>query len=277
MGCCPSVSQSDVGIIETCGKFSRTAEPGIHCLCCGSTLVQTVTLRLQEYTLKVESKTKDNVFVNVSLMIQYQVAPDKVEAAYYTCESSVMCMRDYVLNSIRAKVPLYKLEALYVERGTISQQLKDEVGAVINTYGIEIVSALISDIDPGADITTAMNDVQKYQRLRVASEDAAETEKLKRVRAAEARCEARRLSGEGLAEQRKAIVAGLMQSIEDVQSEVRDLTSDDATNMLLMNQYYDTLQAIAANSKSSVIMVESNGGLEKVAAQLRQGVTQMMR
>ncbi|KPI89176.1 hypothetical protein ABL78_1739 [Leptomonas seymouri] len=277
MGCCTSISQSDVGIIETCGKFSRTAEPGIHCLCCGSILVQTVTLRLQEYTLKVESKTKDNVFVNLSLMIQYQVSPDKVAEMYYTCDSSVSCMRDYVLNSIRAKVPLYKLEALYVERGTISQQLKNEVDAIISTYGIEIVSALISDIDPGLEITTAMNDVQKFQRLRVASVDAAETEKLKRVRAAEARCEARRLSGEGLAEQRKAIVAGLMQSIEDIRSEVRDLTSDDATNMLLMNQYYDTLQAIAANSKSSVMMLESNGGLEKVAAQLRQGVTQMMK
>lgn len=277
MGCCPSVSQSEVGIVETCGKFSRTAEPGIHCLCCGSELVRLVTLRLQEYEMKVDSKTKDNVFVKLSLMIQYQVSPDKVAEAYYMCDSSVDCMRDYVLNSIRAKIPLYKLDALYVERGTISQQLKDEVDAIISTYGIEIVSALISDIDPGNEITSAMNDVQKFQRLRVASVDAAETAKLKRVRAAEARCEARRLSGEGLAEQRKAIVAGLMQSIEDVQSEVRDLTADDATNMLLMNQYYDTLQAIASNSKSSVMMLESNGGLEKVAAQLRQGVTQMMK
>ncbi|AYU78227.1 SPFH domain / Band 7 family [Leishmania donovani] len=277
MGTCPSISQSEVGIVETCGRFSYTADPGIHCLWCGSILVRRITLRLQEYELKVESKTKDNVFVTLSLVIQYQVAPDKLAEVYYACDSSLECMRDYVLNSIRAKIPLYKLEALYVERGTISQQLKDEVDAIINTYGIEIVSALISDIDPGAEITKAMNEVQKFQRLRVASVDAAETEKLKRVRAAEARCEARRLSGEGLAEQRKAIVAGLMQSIEDVQSEVRDLSSNDATNMLLMNQYYDTLQAIAANSSSSVIMLESNGGLEKVAAQLRQGVTHMMR
>ncbi|KAK7198614.1 SPFH domain / Band 7 family [Novymonas esmeraldas] len=277
MGSCPSVSQSEVGIVETCGRYSHTADPGIHCLWCGSYLVRNITLRLQEYELKVQSKTKDNVFVILSLIIQYQVAPDKVAEVYYSCDSSVECMRDYVLNSIRAKVPLYKLEALYVERGTISQQLKDEVDAVINTYGIEIVSALIADIDPGTEITQAMNDVQKFQRLRVASVDAAETEKLKRVRAAEARCEARRLSGEGLAESRKAIVAGLMQSIGDVQDEVRDLTADDATTMLLMNQYYDTLEAIAGNSRSSVMMLESNGGLERVAAQLRQGVTQSMR
>ncbi|KAG5481252.1 hypothetical protein CUR178_06485 [Leishmania enriettii] len=277
MGTCPSISQSEVGIVETCGRFSYIADPGIHCLWCGSSLVQCMTLRLQEYEMRVESKTKDNVFVTLSLVIQYQAAPDTFAEAYYACDSSRECMRDYVLNSLRAKIPLYKLEALYVERGTISQQLKDEVDAIINTYGIEIVSALISDIDPGAEITKAMNDVQRFQRLRVASVDAAETEKLKRVRAAEARCEARRLSGEGLAEQRKAIVAGLMQSIEDMQSEVRNFTSHDATNMLMMNQYYDTLQSIAANSRSSVMMLESNGGLEKVAAQLRQGVTCMMR
>ncbi|KAG5507092.1 hypothetical protein JKF63_05838 [Porcisia hertigi] len=277
MGMCFSISQSEVGIVETCGRFSYIADPGIHCLLCGTDVVTTISLRLQECQLLVDSKTKDNVFVTLKLVIQYQVANNKAAEMYYACDSSVACMRDYVLNSIRAKIPLYKLEALYVERGTISQQLKVEVDSVIGTYGIEIVSALIADIDPGNEITEAMNQVQMFQRLRVAAVDAAETEKMKRVCAAEARCEARRLSGEGLAEQRKAIIAGLMQSIENVQNEVPDLTSEDATNMLLMNQYYDTIQTIADNSSSSVIMLESNGGLEKVAAQLRKGVTQMMR
>lgn len=277
MGIVSCVSQSEVGIIETCGRFSGIADPGIHCVCCISYIAQSVSLRLREHNCQVESKTKDNVFVRIALTIQYQVKPNKVAESYYSCVDPALCMDDYIKNSIRSKIPLYKLESLYVERGTISQQLKDEVDAIMEDYGIDIVSVLISDIDPGMEITNAMNDVQKFQRLRVAAVDQAETEKLKRVRAAEAQCEARRLSGEGLAEQRKAIVAGLMQSIGDVQSEVHELTADDATNMLLVNQYYDTLQTIALRSSGSVMMLESSGGLERLAAQLKSGITQMMR
>lgn len=51
-------------------------------------------------------------------------------------------------------------------------------------YGIEIISALIADINPGNAINSAMNEVQRLQRLRVAVVDQAQTDKLKRVRAA---------------------------------------------------------------------------------------------
>lgn len=275
--CMLTISQSEVGIIETCGKFSNIATPGLQCILPWSNVVSCVSLRLRERNCSIESKTKDNVFVLLDLTLQYQVIPDRVEQVHYNAMDPDRVMDNYVLNSIRAKIPLYMLEALYVERGTISQQLKEEVDSVMESYGIEIVSALISDINPGAEITKAMNEIQRLQRLRVAAVDAAETDKLRRVRAAEAECDARRLAGEGLAEQRKAIVAGLMQSIEDMQEEVPGLTADDATNMLLMNQYYDTMQDISMKSSGSVMMLEQSGGLERVAAQLKAGVTQLMR
>lgn len=275
--CCTTISQSDVGIFQTCGKFSGLASPGLHCMCCFCTSIAArISIRLQEFNCTVESKTKDNVFVVISLTIQYQVKPNKVEEAYYRALHPIAVMENYILNSIRAKLPLYKLEALYVERGTISQQLKDEIDEVMDSYGIEIVSALISDINPGTQITTAMNDIQRLQRLRVAAVDEAETKKMRRVRAAEATCDAHRLAGEGLAEQRKAIVAGLMQSIEEAREDA-GLSSEEATNMLLMNQYYDTMQEIALKSNSSVMIMETTGGLEKIAAQLKRGVTNMMK
>lgn len=277
MGCCQSVPQSEIGIFETCSRFSGLAPPGCHCFAPWTSIVSMLSIRLRECEYKVESKTKDNVFVTLSVVVQFQLIAEKVKDAYYRCTDPAAILNNHVLNSIRAKIPLYKLEALYVERGTISQQLKDEVDQEMAEFGIEIVSALIADIDPGDEITSAMNDIQRLQRLRVASVDEAETKKLRRVRAAEAACDARRLAGEGLAEQRKAIVAGLMESIEGVHKDVPDLSSDDATNMLLMNQYYDTLQEIAKGSTGSVMMVETSGGLERVAAQLREGITQMMR
>ncbi|CCW64719.1 unnamed protein product [Phytomonas sp. EM1] len=276
--CCTTIEQSEVGVIERCGEFSGIASPGFHCLgCFWNSVVARISIRLQEFQMNVESKTKDNVFVYVSLTLQIQVIPDRIEEMHYRALNPHTILRDNVSNSIRAKIPLYKLEALYVERGTISQQLKDEVDVRMGSYGMEIISVLISDINPGARITHTMNEIQRLQRLRVAAVDEAETKKLQRVRAAEAKCDARRLAGEGLAEQRKAIVAGLMQSVSAVQGEISALSITDATNMLIMNQYYDTLQSIAGNAQSSLMLVEATGGLEKAISQLKKGATRLMK
>ncbi|CCW71877.1 unnamed protein product [Phytomonas sp. Hart1] len=276
--CCTTIAQSEVGVMESCGKFNGTASPGFHCLgCCWNEVVARISIRLQELQMHVESKTKDNVFVNVSLTLQLQVIPDRIEEMHYRALNPYTILKDNVCNSIRAKIPLYKLEALYIERGTISQQIKSEVDLKMENYGMEIVSVLISDINPGVRITNTMNEIQRLQRLRVASVGEAETKKLQRVRAAEAQCDARRLAGEGLAEQRKAIVAGLMESVNSVQGEISDLSTMDATNMLIMNQYYDTLQNVAVNAKSTLMLLEATGGLEKAISQLKTGALKLMK
>lgn len=272
-----SISQSEVGVVESCGKFSSLATPGLQCILPWCEVVATISMRLQEMEAAVESKTKDNVFVDIRMRIQYQVIPDRAESTHYRISNTQVMIRDYIMNSIRAKIPLYKLEALYVERGTISQQLKEEVDGVMESYGIDIMSALIEDIKPAYGISEAMDQIQKVQRLRVAAVDAAETEKLTRVRAAEAACAARRLAGEGLAQQRKAIVAGLVNSVKEVKSDVPSLTADDAASMLMMNQYYDTLRTIAEKSQGTVLVWETSGGLEKVAQQMQQGLGGLLK
>eukprot|EP00796_Vickermania_ingenoplastis_P012370 gene12370-8496_t len=278
MSCCfcISVEESTVSVVETCGKFSHLATPGLGCILPWSEAVATFTTRVQELKVSVESKTKDNVFLDINLTLQCQFIPEKIDSVCYRISNYQAMIRAHVMNSIRAKIPMYKLEALYVERGTISQQLKDEVDGVMESYGIDILNALIEDITPAYGVSAAMDEIQQVQRLRVAAVDAAETKKLARVRAAEASCTARRLAGEGLAQQRKAIVAGLVSSVKEVKSDVPSLTSDDAATMLMMNQYYDTLRAIAAKSSGSVLVWETSGGLEKVAQQMQQGLGHLL-
>lgn len=277
MGCCISISQSEVGVLETCGKFSGIAGPGFHCVLPWTSVRGAVSMRLNEHETYIESKTKDNTFVRIRLVLQHQVIADRAKEAFYSVSNPVQAMENYVLNAIRAAIPQYKFDALYLERGMLSAQLKDMVDREMAGYGIEITSALIADIDPGPSITEAMNDIQKLQRLRVAAVNEAETEKLIRVKAAEADAEARKLSGEGIAEQRKAIVAGLRNSIQDINNDMSGVTNDDASNMLMMNQYYDTLEAIAENCKDTVLILETAGGIEKVALQAKRGLLEQMR
>lgn len=271
--CYTCVEQSEVSIIETCGKFKHTAKPGCHPLtpCCDQ-VAGVVSLRLQEHCCTIESKTKDNVFVNVRLTLQYQILPQNVESAFYTLSSPVNQIEAYIFNSIRGKIPLYNLDDLFLERSTIAKQLKEEVDNQMEQYGYEIMNALITEIEPARSVRDAMNAIQMNQRLKSAATDEAEGKKIRVIKAAEADSEAKRLSGVGLAEQRKAIVAGLQASIEQFHEGVSDLSNEDIMSLLLLNQYFDTLKEVASASSSSTLFLSHAGGLEAVAEQMTHGI-----
>ena len=92
-----------------------------------------------------------------------------------------------------------------------------------------------------------MNDINAAQREREATVSRAETNKLLLVKQAEAEAESKRLQGEGIANQRKAIIAGLKDSVEDFAKTVPGSTPQDVMQLVLMTQYFDTLKEIAAN------------------------------
>lgn len=273
MSCYTCVEQSEIALIESCGKFTIAAKPGCHCLVpCKDSVAGTVSLRLQEHNCVIESKTRDNVFVNVKITLQYQILPEAVERAFYTLAAPLQQIEAYVFNSIRGKIPQFDIDDLFVERATLATQLKEEVDLQMEQYGYEITTALITEIEPARMVRDAMNQIQMHQRLKVAAVDEAETLKLRVVKAAEADAEAKRLSGVGLAEQRKAIVAGLQSSIEHFQQGVQELSSEDVMSLLLLNQYFDTLKEVASNSAGSTLFLSHAGGLEAVAEQMTRGI-----
>jgi regulator of protease activity HflC (stomatin/prohibitin superfamily) len=75
------------------------------------------------------------------------------------------------------------------------------------------------------------------------------------VKQAEAEAESKRLQGEGIANQRKAIIAGLKDSVEDFAKTVPGSTPQDVMQLVLMTQYFDTLKEIAANDHSNTLLI----------------------
>ena len=63
----------------------------------------------------------------------------------------------------------------------------------------------VADIDPDPKVKDAMNEINAAMRLRVASTEKGEAEKILQVKAAEAEAESKALSGKGIADQRRAI------------------------------------------------------------------------
>src|ERR1700729_3163199 len=78
-----TVSTAEVAIITRFGKFLRIAEPGLNWKSpFFDSVAGTISLRVNQITLTMETKTKDNVFVTIPISVQNRVRPDRVYDAY---------------------------------------------------------------------------------------------------------------------------------------------------------------------------------------------------
>jgi regulator of protease activity HflC (stomatin/prohibitin superfamily) len=214
-----------------------------------------MSMKVQQFDVQVETKTQDNVFVQIPVSIQYKVMPEAVEAAFYKLSNPVKQIESMVYNVVLGHVPKMKLDDTFLNQADIASDLRDNLDGSMKEYGYSIVKVLISDIVPDQKVKAAMNDINAAQREREATVSRAETNKLLLVKQAEARPNRKRLQGEGIANQRKAIISGLKDSVEDFSKAVQGSTPQDVMQLVLMTQYFDTLKEIAANDRSNTVLI----------------------
>jgi len=263
--------------MEKWGRFTNTATPGCHFVnpCCGEAVAGTVSMRIQELDVKCETKTHDNVFVTISVSVQYHVIVDSVYDAFYKLTNPRQQITAYVGNVVRSTVPRIKLDQVFETKDEIAHAVRDELEKVMSTFGYSIVQALVTDIDPDHRVKASMNEINAAQRLRVAAADQAEAQKIVAVKAAEADAESKYLAGMGIARQRKAIVDGLRDSVTSFSEAVHGISPKDVMDLLLVNQYFDTMKEIGAHSKATTIFIpHSPGAVSDVASQVRDGFIQ---
>ncbi|CAL5370622.1 unnamed protein product [Camellia sinensis] len=99
---CIQVDQSTVAVKEQFGKFDEVLEPGCHCLpwCFGYQVAGELSLRVQQLDVRCETKTKDNVFVNVVASIQYRAMSDKASDAFYKLSNTKGQIQAYVFDVV---------------------------------------------------------------------------------------------------------------------------------------------------------------------------------
>jgi len=276
--CLVAVPQDRWYVVESFGKFEKVLGPGLSwigldlCGCCFE--FRSISSRVEQNICVVETKTKDNVFVTVHVAIQQSVIPEHVEEAIYKLSSVDSQIDSYVADVVRSQVPKMMLDEAFDNKDAISDAVMRELAVNMKDYGFVIHKALVTELTPSPEVASAMNEITRQSRLRDAEVMRAEAEKIKVVKAAEAAAESARLQGEGIANQRSAIVNGLRSSITAGTDEV--LTSDKISELLLMTQYFETLRDIGANSESSAIFIPQSpaAGIADIAGQLRSGILQ---
>ena len=269
-----TINTAERGVVERFNKFSRIAGPGLSLKVPFAESVHRVDMRVQELPFKIETKTKDNVFVVIPVSVQYQVLADKVSDAYYKLTDPQKQIESYVYNVILGHVPKLALDEAYLEKDQIAKAVKDELDATMENFGFAIVRALVTDIVPDARVKTAMNEINAARREQEAALAKGEADKTIAVKKAEAEAESKRLQGEGIAAQRKAIIAGLKESVEDFQKVVEGASARDVMTLVLLTQYLDTLKEIGASSNTNTIMLShSPGEIQNLREQITNAIT----
>jgi regulator of protease activity HflC (stomatin/prohibitin superfamily) len=176
----------------------------------------------------------------------------------------------FVFDVVRARVPRIKLDDLFEKKDEIADAVKNELSHVMYDFGYGIVKALVTDIDPDHTVKESMNAINAAQRMRVAASEKGEADRILKVKAAEAEAQSKALQGKGIADQRRAIVDGLRESVDEFQRSIPGASAQDVMNLVLMTQYFDTLKEIGAASETNTILIpHSPGNLADLTAQMR--------
>ena len=269
------VEQAQVAMIERFGRFARIAPAGFNFKI---PLIERqagrLSMRVQQLDVKIETKTQDNVFVDVVVSVQYHVVEAKEFEAFYKLTNPEQQITAHVFDAVRSQVPAMTLDHVFEKKSDIEDAVSSGLKSKINAYGYDIDGSPVTDIQPDEKVRAAMNEINAASRLREAAEQQGEALKIKTVKAAEAEKESKKLQGEGIAAERIAIAEGIRTSVAAL-IDIREggVSPEEAMRTLILTQYFDTLRSIGAQSRASTVFLpHSPGGAADLSRQIAEAI-----
>jgi regulator of protease activity HflC (stomatin/prohibitin superfamily) len=252
-----TIKQQTAAIIERFGKYQSTRRAGLQMkIPVIDKIAGKITLKIQQLDVIVETKTSDDVFVKTKVSVQYVIIPSKVYDAFYRLDDPMAQITSYVFDVVRAEVPKMKLDDVFERKDDIAIAIKGELSGAMQSYGYDIVKALVTDIDPAEEVKVAMNRINASEREKVAAEYESEAERIRIVAKAKAEAESKRLQGQGIADQRREIARGLEESVNQLNK--AGINPNEASSLIVITQHYDTLHSIGASNKSNLVLLPNS-------------------
>lgn len=251
------VKQETAAVVERFGKFNSVRHSGLQLkIPFIDQISKRLNLRIQQLDVIIDTKTLDNVFIKMKVSVQYQVIRTQVADAYYRLENPEGQITSYVFDVVRAEVPKLKLDDVFVRKDDIAVAVKGELQDAMQSYGYDIVKALVTDIDPDEQVKHAMNRINAAEREKTAAEYESEAQRIRIVAVAKAEAESKKLQGQGIADQRREIAKGLEESVKMLNNV--NIGSQEASSLIVVTQHYDTLQSIGANNRSNLVLLPNS-------------------
>ena len=259
------VRQQEAVIIERFGRFNRITGAGIHVrIPVVETIAHTVELRTLESKYSLNGKTKDNVTIGMDVSVQYRVAQGGAQnptesgayRSFYMLSNPVGQMGSYISDALRSAIPGYTLDEVFDNKDLIAGNVRESVSALMEGYGFDVVSTLITNIKLPSDVERSMNAINSAQRDQQAATALAEADRIKTVVAAKAEAEAMEQTGIGIANQRRAIADGIAGSLDAIKAS--GVSPAEANSLFLYTQWCDMMAGFAEQGKSSTVVLPSS-------------------
>jgi len=246
-GCCcvQCVRTKEHGVLERFGEYKDLLGPGVYCLPWPCVRIATrMSLRVQQLHVTVETKTFDNVFLWITVAVQYRVRDTYL--AHYTLTSHQKQIKSFVLDVVRSTVPTMNVDDVFLDTSEIAQEVYAKLSRSMESFGYEMTEPpLITELAVDPLVKASMNEINACKRRKEVMANKAETIKIQKIKQGEAEAERLYLNGIGVARERKAIAGGMKVVLVEKQLEY---SNKDVMDILLLSQYMDTLAAVGADS-----------------------------
>lgn len=244
------------GIRSTFGKYTATLSPGLNLYIPGIQRIDTVCNKIRQDEFIFEAKTVDDVFVTIALKVQHQVLEENSVRAFYKLNRPYEQLDAYIENVVRAEVPQMTLNEMFTQQDAVCKTVHRLLSDKMNDFGFTIVNTLITRIEPDRRVKDAMNSVYESERLKVSAKNKADAHYISEVRQAEADKERKRLQGEGISEQRIAIMKGYQSGVSEL-SKTLDITPRDIIDFVTKTQHLDTMESIGRSQNAKTIFLNN--------------------
>lgn len=258
------VPQQNAYVIERLGKYSRALHAGFHILI---PFIERVAYRhtLKEMAVDIDEQiciTNDNVQVGVDGVLYMQVLDPS--RASYGIGNYMFAISQLAQTTLRSEIGKIDLDRTFEERGTINANVVEELDKASDPWGVKVFRYEIKNINPPADVLSAMEKQMRAEREkravilnsegeRDAKINQAEGEKQRVIKESEAVKQQQINEADGEAAAILAVATATADGLRRVADAVTQEGGDEAMQLRIAQQYIDEFGNLAKAGNTLVV------------------------
>lgn len=256
------VQQSEKGIIETLGQYTRTVDAGLTIIFPPFQRLRKVDMREQVIDVPPQDViTKDNVMVTVDAVIYFQIT-DPVKVVYNVANFGLASLK-LAQTNLRNVIGDMELDQTLTSREKINLQLRTVLDEATDKWGVKVTRVEIQKIDPPRDITDSMSKQMKAEREKRANILEAEGLRQAAILKAEGSKQSAILEAEGKANAIIKIADAEKYRVETVYNAIH---AGKPTNDLIAIKYLEALERVANGNATKIFLpLETSGVMGSIA------------
>ena len=164
-------------LIETLGKYKRTAEQGFSWIFPAIQSGRFVNITEQMVDVPEQTvQTSDKLNTKVDAMVYYQVKD--VEACEYNVDNHKKQLTSLARTTLRAVMGNMSLTECIQSREKINKDVEVVLEKETNSYGVNVLRVEVQRIEPPKDVQDAMNGVVKAEQKKIAEKDLSDAKRI---------------------------------------------------------------------------------------------------